>query len=145
MDAIFEAARAIRPYLAEMLGPKAGQVDGELARLLASCSPAGQDDALREQLEALLNRHEETNAFLEAVVDDAPNYRPPQVVPGNLRGVAAGSVLPGRAAPAPVDRYRCPSESADYVWYRSDVGVPIPLCPTHKVALIRSEPDQHAG
>jgi len=63
---------------------------------------------------------------------DAPDYRPPYYQPGYLtRGTASplGDVMPIAAA-----RYNCPV-CGNYVWYRPDVGTPVPRCRTDDVLL----------
>ena len=72
-------------------------------------------------------------AFLEAVLEDAPEYRPPQVQPSSLKTSYSG--LPGDTQPVEADKYRCPKLN-DYVWYRPSVGVPVPECPTCHVLLV---------
>ena len=39
--------------------------------------------------------------------------------------------------PTPAPRYVCPV-GADYTWYRLNVGVAVPVCPTHHVHLVQS-------
>jgi hypothetical protein len=116
------AACAIRPYLAELVGPAALRFDAEIAEILN----ARGKDIIASLLE-LLNGDEATAGFLEEVLMDAPHYRPPQVQPDSLR---AYTDLPGDVgAVLHSGEYVCPY--GDYVWYRPAVGVPIPECPTH--------------
>lgn len=35
------------------------------------------------------------------------------------------------------DMYVCPS--GDHTWYRPDVGIPVPVCPTHRTPLVRAK------
>jgi hypothetical protein len=84
------------------------------------------------ELQALLASHEGTAAYLDAVLEDAPGFRPPQLQLGPLRADYSG--LPGESLPVEADRYVCPVLN-DYVWYRPSVGVPVPECPTHRVPL----------
>ena len=73
---ILEAARAVRPYLSELVGPAAGQLDTRIAALLnESATGAADPDALR----VLLDAEAATRIFLQAVLDDAPYFRPPEV------------------------------------------------------------------
>src|SRR5262245_50938005 len=61
-EAVLEAARGVRPYLAEFIGPAAADVDAELAGLLADADAGGDvEGGLRELLEA----HQATRVFLE--------------------------------------------------------------------------------
>lgn len=127
-EGVLEAARAVRPYLAEFVGPSvATDVDAELAGLLAAA--AGGDD-VEDRLRAVLEAREATSVFLERVLEDAPNFRPPQVVSELTRRYID---LPGEPPPVPADKFCCPH--GDYVWYRPEVGVPVPHCQTHHCAL----------
>ena len=132
-DGMLAAARAIRPYLAEMAGPNSVLLDQQIADLLNdSPGPAATADQLRELLEA----DEDTRWFLAEVLRDAPHYRPPYHQPRYLRQ-SGGTGLPA-GDPGPVLHggvYRCPQ--GDYDWYRPDIGTPVPDCPTHKTPLDR--------
>jgi len=127
-EGVLEAARAVRPYLAEFMDSAvAADVDAELARLLATA--AGGED-VEGRLRAVLEADEATGVFLERVLEDAPDFRPPQVV-SELTSRYSG--LPGDPSPVRADKFRCPY--GDYVWYRPEVGVPVRPCPTHHCAL----------
>lgn len=77
-EGVLEAARAVRPYLAEFMDSAvAAEVDAELAGLLATA--AGGED-VEGRLRAVLEADEATGVFLERVLEDAPDFRPPQVV-----------------------------------------------------------------
>lgn len=125
-----EAARTVRPYLSDLVGPVAGEIDAQLAGLLAA---AAQGEDVGTELRALLESQEGTGAFLEAVLEDAPEYRPPQLQSSSLKTGYSG--LPGDPQPVMADKYRCPKLN-DYVWYRPSVGVPVPECPTCHVLLV---------
>ena len=43
--------------------------------------------------------------------------------------------IPGASGTIHADAYVCPQ--GDYTWYLPMVGVPVPVCPTHNVALVR--------
>jgi hypothetical protein len=135
-EGVLEAARAIRWYLADLVGPAAEEVDRQLAEALAVTAGGGEDVEVR--LRSLLNSYEGTRVFLEAVLEDAPEYRPPQVRPVFQRGLGY-SPLPGEQGPIDADKFCC--TYADYVWYRQGVGVPIPECDTHHVALVPCKPE----
>jgi hypothetical protein len=127
---LWEAACSVRPFLIEMLtAAGAANVDAELARLLERAA-AGED--VDGPLRAVLDEHPATSVFLEMVLDDAPDFRPPQVVSAPTRGYAP---LPGQSPQPipPVGKFRCPH--GDYVWYRIAVGAHPPNCPTHKCSL----------
>lgn len=129
-DALWEAARSVRPYLVELAGAAAPDVDAALAELL---SDADGDEETEYQLRDVLESREGTRIFLQRVRKDAPAYRPPQVVSDLTMRYAgpAGDPLPVRA-----DKFACPH--GDYVWYRPEVGLPVPQCPTHHCPLKRA-------
>jgi hypothetical protein len=70
--------------------------------------------------------------FLRRVLNDKPLYRPPYQQTDDPREIVSTAGDPG---PVAADRYACPED--DYVWYRPDVGTPVPACPTHRVKLTR--------
>jgi hypothetical protein len=133
-DGVIEAARAIRPYLDDLVGPHAAAaLDRRLAdTLLDPADPAERARRLRD----LLTTQPATRRFLTEVLTDPPLFRPPYQQPRyQSRNPASGSPL-GDPSPTAADRYTCPQ--GDYVWYRPDVATPIPGCPTHQVRLARS-------
>jgi hypothetical protein len=129
-EGVQEAARCVRPYLPELIGPDAAKVDAQLAELLVAAAQ-GEDVAM--ELRAALESYEGTRAFLEAVLENAPEYLPPQLQSSALKTSYSG--LPGDIQPVEADKYRCPKLN-DYVWYRPSVGVPVPECPTCHVLLV---------
>ena len=122
-EAVWEAARSVRPYLNELVGPDAPNVDAALAELLTD---AECDEQSEYRLRMVLESHEETRIFLERVRDDAPAYRPPQVL-SELTTRYSG--MAGVTGPVSADKFACPR--GDFVWYRPEVRVPVPRCPTH--------------
>ena len=91
---------------------------------------AADRSATARRLRALLDSQEDTAWFLTEVLQRraaVPAALPPAPLPPapNRR-----QRRPGRG-PGPIEaaRYTCPH--GDYVWYRPDVGTPIPDCPTH--------------
>jgi hypothetical protein len=130
-DGVLEAARAIRPYLSDLLGPaKAVAIDRQIADALTVGS-AGTTAA--DQVRMILERDGDTTWFLQRVLDDKPLYRPPYYQPVITRGITAPAGDPGFVA---ADRYACPQ--GDYVWYRPDVGTSVPQCPDHDILLVRA-------
>lgn len=131
---MLEAARAVRPYLAALTGPRAGALDAKLAQGLAA-SHAGQDATAF--LRTVLESDDVTSAFLEAVLADAPKHRPPDLQPANPRGAPADTGMqlpPGDVGPVlHAGKWACPL--GDYVWYRPAIGTPVPPCPTHGPGL----------
>jgi hypothetical protein len=133
---VFEAARVIRPYLKDLVGPAAEQLDNRIADLLGAAD-RGQD--VTAELHLLLDGDEATSSFLGAVLADAPHYRPPTMQEDQLRrdGVYNYNPLAGDVGPVlHAGKYSCPQ--GDYVWYRAAVGAAIPPCPTHGPGLIRT-------
>lgn len=123
---IAELARAIRPYLAELVedGEAAPRLDAEFAGLLADTeSPSFQADVLEA-----VGRHAATRdwaaAFLESGV-------PPDVAPQVERGYA---LPPGRGVVPVVARYVCPE--GDYLRWRRHAGQELGPCPTHGLDLV---------
>jgi hypothetical protein len=131
-DGVLEAARAIRPYLKDLVDDAA--VAGNLDRRIAE-ELTGQADqtATADRLRALLEEHEDTTWFMSRVLTDKPRYRQPYHQPTLRRDIVSPAGDPGLVE---ADRYACPV--GDYVWYRPDVGTPIPNCPSHHIPLARS-------
>jgi len=130
-DGVLEAARAIRPYLGDLVGPAvAGMLDRRIADQFTS--PANRTD-MASRLRTLLEEQEDTAWFLSRVLGDKPLYRPPYHQPTHQRGIISPAGDPGLVE---ADRYACPR--GDYVWYRPDIGTPVPDCPTHRISLTRS-------
>ncbi len=133
-EGVLEAARAIRPYLDRLVESPdaAAELDRQLAGELGQVS---DPSATARRLRILLEQHEDTAWFLDKVLADAPDHRPPYHQPGyRTRGIASplGDPMPIAAA-----RYNCPVRG-DYVWYRPDVGTPVPRCPTDDVLLTQA-------
>jgi hypothetical protein len=130
-DGVFEAARAVRPYLSELLGPDEAVTANRA--LAAALTDTSGEAAAAERIRVVLGGHPDTAWFLRRVLNDRPLYRPPYQQPLVTRGITGPAGDPGFV---PADRYVCPE--SDYTWYRPDVGTPVPQCPDHHVALIRS-------
>lgn len=124
------AARGIRWFLPDLVGPAAQDVDAEIAQLLTR---AGTDQQASQRLRTVLERNRRTQAFLRAVMEDAPDYRPPQVQPGIRRDYHS---LPGLPGEVPAPKYCCPN--GDFDWWRVEVGKRILVCPTHGCALVEA-------
>ena len=135
-DAVIEAARAIRPYLGRLADSPtaAAELDRHLADALNDQSDR---PATARRLRILLEDQEDTAWFLAEVLADAPHYRPPYDQPRYRRhtGIPAPAGDPG---PIDAARYTCPH--GDYVWYRPEVGTPIPACATHQIPLTGPDP-----
>lgn len=103
-------------------------MDAELADLLNGERGPDTEDRLR----AVLEQYPTTAMFLDAVLDDEPLFRPPQIDKQQLRD-ASYSPLPGQHRPPAANKYCCPQ--GDCEWFSPRVGTPVPSCPTHHVAL----------
>ena len=141
---VFEAGRAIRPYLDAIAEDEAQRIDTRLAEILSQDDAAGAAEAILE----LLDEPPATHDCVSAV------YRlsgiPPEVVEALVPGMDAAtagarikSATLGGGPPAgdplgtiPGRRHACPR--GDYVWYRRDAAEEVPGCPTHRVLLVPS-------
>jgi len=132
-DGVWAAARSIRPFLTDLAGQDAGLLDRQIAdQLNSAASRAETVVALR----ALLEANEDTHWFLFEVLRDRPHHRPPYQQPRHRprRGIPCPAGDPGPVLHAGI--YECPH--GDYVWYRPEVGTPVPDCTTHHVPLTRT-------
>jgi len=134
-EGVLEAARAIRPYLSRLAESPdaAAELDRQLAEELGQVS---DPSASARRLRILLEQHEDTAWFLGRVLADAPDYRPPYNQPEyRTRGGTASPL--GDVTPVAAARYNCPI-CGNYVWYRPDVGTPVPRCRTDNVLLTQA-------
>lgn len=126
------AARAIRPYLKELVGEQEAEVlDRRLAELL--CSERGSEQAIEAEIGRLLMRHPETNRWSAVFIE--------RRCPPNLHrlGERSFNALLGEGQLVTFNLYACPHN--DFEWYQRAVGVDIPRCPTHDCALEPVEPE----
>ncbi|MFB9903068.1 hypothetical protein [Allokutzneria oryzae] len=108
-ERVVDAAKAIRPYLPDMLGEDAERFDLLVSGLLAQAEADPDETALR--LEQLLSMPPVTARWLERVLAD-DQLRPPELQQHPQLG-----------------RFECPGK--DFVWYPRIVGQRAPICPTH--------------
>lgn len=118
---ILEGGRSIRPFLPELLGNDAVQVDNQLAELLAQAKAEQQVD---QQILEILKSYPDTRDWMAEFLSEQ------QVSKGF-------EALPGKGQPISAPKYICPE--GDYVWYRRVVGATIPTCPTHGVLLVPAD------
>jgi hypothetical protein len=118
-EKLIEGARAIRPYLTELLGDRAEAVDAQLAELLNKSAAGGKTDNL---ILDVLVQDDKTRKWLDEFLDR-----------GTPAAERSYSPLPGQPTPVMAQRYECPQ--GDYVWYRRTVADKTPRCPTHNVPL----------
>jgi hypothetical protein len=123
-----QAARAIRPYLGELLESDtlAAALDERLAELLAGAA-AGQ--SVKAGLLSVLSEYEATRTWTR-------EFMKQKVPPQTYRGLRPpGDVLQSLnnvTSPA-AQRWSCPF--GDYDWYPSTKGERPPECPTHAAPL----------
>jgi len=95
-EGVLEAARAIRPYLTDLVGPAAEQLDRRIAELLAA---AVQGENVADTVRSLLDSREVTMDFVAEVLADVPHYRPPYLQPGYLLSPQPRLRTDGRQCP----------------------------------------------
>lgn len=126
---IVDAARAIRPYLHQLLGESGDELDGRLANLLHPVVSPDEESQVRELLQSRPETLEWTATFLEV-------GEPPEIYVPQERGWgtadAMNTLSPG-PRPIAARRFACPD--GDLVVYRRNAGEPVPLCHKHKRAL----------
>lgn len=127
-EAVVEAARLLRGHLADVVSvDRIERLDREISECLGT---AGAEMA--EQLRTLIASDEDALQWVEDLLDD-PDLLPPELQ--EVRSAAYGPAL-GAGDHIPPDRYVCPV-LRDTVWYRREVGQPIPKCGTHGCVLVR--------
>ncbi|MGV9385747.1 hypothetical protein ACWDRB_58775 [Nonomuraea sp. NPDC003707] len=126
-DDLFDVARTLRPYLVELVGPKAPEYDATIVRLLAA---AADGKRVGDRLADLLAASPAVRDWAARVIEDEW-HRPPEVQPLEERAVD----LPGTGMPVAASKYVCPEDGA-YAWWRRSVGVPVRECPDHHVPLV---------
>jgi hypothetical protein len=132
-QAILDAARAIRPFLAELVGLAAEDIDRELARLLEQAA-SGVD--VENRIVELVSQQAATREWTAAFLQEGQ--------PPSLRASERGfRRLPGTASTISPLVFACPI--GDYVWYRPSVGSLVPACPTHSLALVPMQHGKEGG
>ncbi|MFG2045487.1 hypothetical protein [Dactylosporangium sp. NPDC048998] len=128
---ILEVARSIRPYLPELAGPAAADLDRALVALIRAAAD-GQDPT--DRILALLASSPATHAWAAAVLADDEQL-PPEV--RQLRSRAAPPEGGYAALPNPhggdvvlAQQYICPVDGA-FAWWRISAGDPVRACPDH--------------
>jgi hypothetical protein len=124
-EEILEAARSIRPYLAQLLNSEEAQtMDEQLAELLAQVLQ--ESTSASKQILKLLSSQKPTREWTKKFLQ---NKLPPEI-----EKAYQPTLSPNPSSPiSGLIKYACPD--GDYVWYQRQVGEPIPTCPTHKVTL----------
>jgi hypothetical protein len=118
-----QAARAIRPYLNELLknDEAASELDQRLAALLGD-GQAGR--SVKADLLIALSDQQATREWTREFLKDK---LPPQVYRTWRRPPGDPNV--------PAQRWVCPQ--GDYDWYPSFAGEQLPACPTHQLDLVQ--------
>lgn len=127
-DGLVEAAKALRPYLAGLVGAEqAPHWDAEVAELLA----VGQQDRAAA-VRRLIESDADVLQWVEDLLDD------PRRLPPELQRVRTSQYAPGLGSGdfVEADRFVCP-QADHYVRYRAQVGEDMGICPDHKCPLIR--------
>lgn len=124
-EEIFEAARSIRPYLAQLLNPEAAQtMDEQLSELLAQIQQ--EPTTVSQRILKLLSSQENTREWIKKFLQD-------KVLP-EIEKSYQPTLSPNPTPVSGLIKYACPI-NGDYVWYQRQVGEPIPNCSTHKIPL----------
>jgi hypothetical protein len=118
---IVQAARAIRPYLGNLLADDAEDFDRRVSVHLNSIEDDGREARLSQLLASRPETQQWTARFLEL-------GGPPQVYADQER-VIPGTLGIGPDAPIPVQVFECPH--GDCTWYQPRVGAEPPTCPDH--------------
>ena len=126
---VLQAAKAIRPYLAELLErPDANAMGDRLELALnASTDTAAQQAEIRR----VLSVAEPTREWLRLYLEEQ------KPVAEILSIIRTYHPLPGKAGVVASPRYRCPVASCHQMWYRREVGTEVPNCPIHGVQMVR--------
>jgi len=122
-EAVFDVARAIRPYLPSLVGERATEIDGRLRRLLQQAS-RGED--VEEEILVVLASSPQTHNWAAGMLGDEEGL-PPELQATRADDYAG---LPGAGEPVDAVRYLCPVDRA-YAWWQTFVGDPVPDCPDH--------------
>jgi hypothetical protein len=118
---VVDVARAMRPHLGALLGPEAGEVDGELASLLRR-SDHGQ--AVKTDVLRVIGRFDATREWAHRLLEVAAGDRAYQPVPGAVQRIT-------------VPRYVCPRYTECGIdFYRFSSAEPVPPCRVHGIPLV---------
>jgi len=123
-DLLREMACILRGRLGELAGPRAHELDAELAAVL-NREPGEEGDQV-EDLLRILGSDPATHAAVAKAIE--------RVFAGDREGVLRSIGPPGHGDPdyRPV-KLVCPRH--DFTWYRRNVGQKAPKCPSHGLDL----------
>jgi hypothetical protein len=131
-EELFEAARAVRPYLDDLVPDRAEFLDSQVGALLERehADRAGAVAGLAE----LFSSEPDLRDWIAALLAD-PQLRPPDVAQADEPAATKSyQSLAGDQQPVPAARYACPR--GERVWYRRSQGQPVPRCPEHDLAFV---------
>lgn len=127
-DGIYRAARAIQPYLVDLLNaPNAQRLERKLEGLL---SEASLKQGSHTELSQLLSEHESTRDWLRLYLEES--YPAEDI----LKALRIYYPLSGLEHSVESPRYVCPVENCNQDWYRQSREAEIPVCPVHGLKLI---------
>ena len=127
-DEICKAAKAIQPYISELLdAPSAQRLERQLEGLMTDYSI---QQGSHIQLSSLLAENESTRDWLRLYLEEG---HPAEDI---LKALRIYYPLPGIKNPIESPRYVCPVEKCNQYWYRTNREDEIPVCPIHGIKLI---------
>ena len=125
-EGIREAARAIRPYLNDLVGP--ANAESFDRRISDQLTGRGDQTAIAVRLRTIFEEQPDTAWFLSRVLADKPYYRPPYHQSSYQRGIVSP---PGDPGVVHADRYACPR--GDYVLVPTRHRRPCPGMPDSRL------------
>jgi len=126
---VLQAAREIRPYLAELLPPSDAEVADKRLELILHTST--DEAAQSQEIQTLLSASETTHEWMRLYLEE---HRPATDI---LKIIRTYQPLPGKSGAIASPRYRCPVANCHQTWYRREATAAIPDCPIHGVKLVR--------
>lgn len=127
-DEICRAAKAIQPYIVELLdAPNAQRLERQLEGLLSESS---LKQGSHTELSSLLLEHEATRDWIRLYLEE--QYPAEDI----LKALRIYYPLPGLMNPVESPRYICPVEKCHQDWYRHKREEAIPMCPIHDLQLV---------
>lgn len=127
-DEICKAAKAIQPYIVELLdAPSAQRLERQLEGLLLESS---LKQGSHTQLFSLLDESEPTRDWVRLYLEE---QCPAEDI---LKALRVYYPLPGVKNSVESPRYVCPVEKCHQDWYRKNREDEIPVCPVHDLKLM---------
>ena len=131
---VLQAAKAIRPYLADLLElPDANTMSDRLELALNAVTDTATQQA---EISRVLSLAEPTREWLRLYLEE---QKPAAEI---LAIIRTYHPLPGKAGVVTSPRYRCPVASCNQTWYRREVGAEVPNCPIHGIQMVRESKAQ---